>query len=171
MELRDEIETVLRAWHAYEVGRGSPEIIDFDCHPTDAEIEPAGDRLAVHRRLTELLKRAEKDGNADLISRLTADLAYLGAILGERPPLADYISATQGCGAAGWPEAYVARRGEEARQALAAVGIGWGPETAEELHEFEGPMDIADASDAIREAAADHESAVRGATGSDAGTS
>src|SRR4051794_6822651 len=110
MSLREEIETVLRAWNAYEISRGGSPIVDYDCSPDAPEPEPAPDRLSVHRRL-RALRVASSDG--PLTSRLDADLAYLGALLGERPPFANYIRATQGCGVAGWPDDYVAERFEQ----------------------------------------------------------
>lgn len=168
MDLRDEIEATLRAWNAYELNRGSAAIIDFDCHPTGAPPEPAGSRLEVYRRLGDLQARAHEAGSHWLITRLDADLAYLAALLGEHLPLADYLRATQGCGAAGWPADYITARGEQARAALAAFGVAWGPDTADDLLDAEGPMNIGDAPDAIRQATDDHESDVRLATGSDA---
>lgn len=164
MRLRDETERVLRAWNAHETARGGSPIIDFDCRPEGPEPEPASDRLAVHRRLAEL--RADAAG--PVAARLDADLAYLGALLGERPPLGDYVRRTQGCGTAGWPEEYVAERGDRARAALADLGIGWGPGANAELRRLEGPLDVRDAPDAIRQAAAELEPAVREATGSTA---
>ncbi|MBO2459904.1 hypothetical protein [Actinomadura violacea] len=164
MRLRDETERVLRAWNAHEVARGGSPIIDFDCRPGGPEPEPAPDRLTVLRRLAEL--RAGADG--PVADRLDADLAYLGALLGERPPLGDYVRRTQGCGTAGWPAEYVAERRDRARAALSALGIGWGPRASAELRRVEGPLDVGDAPDAIREAAAELEPAVREATGSTA---
>src|SRR4051812_5552382 len=120
MSLRDEVETALRAWNAYEVENGGSPIIDFDCFPHRPQPEPVADRLTGYRRLAEL--RSAADGA--LASRLDADLAYLGAVLGERPPLSDYIRSTQGCAAAGWPDDYVEGRGEMARGALADLDIG-----------------------------------------------
>ena len=168
MDLRDEIEATLRSWNGYELGRRSPAIIDFDCHPTNTKPEPAANRLQVHRQLTDLHARAEQTGQTRHATRLGADLAYLSALLGERRPLADYIRATQGCGAAGWPDDYITARGDEARQHLAALGITWGPTTGRDFTAHEGPLDTADAPDAIRQAAADYEPAVRNAVGSSA---
>ncbi len=168
MNLRDEIEATLRAWHAYETNRGSAAVIDFDCAPTTTATEPAASRLAVHQRLTDLYTRAAEAGADRLTTRITADLAYLGALLGEHRPLTDYVQATQGCPAAGWQDGYITHRGEQARQALAALGIQWGPDTARDLHAIEGPIETDEAPDAIRQAAADYEQAVRQATGSQA---
>ncbi|MFI0370391.1 hypothetical protein ACH35V_21190 [Actinomadura sp. 1N219] len=168
MNLRDEIETTLRAWHAYETARGTPAVIDFDCAPTTAHTEPATSRLDVHQRLTDLRTRAAEAGADHLTTRLTADLAYLGALLGEHRPLNDYVQATQGCTAAGWQDGYITHRGDQARQALAALGIQWGPDTARDLHGTEGPIETDEAPDAIRQAATDYEDAVRQATGSSA---
>ncbi|WP_131735876.1 hypothetical protein [Actinomadura roseirufa] len=168
MDLRDEIEQTLRAWHAYEVNRGSAAVIDFDCNPTDTATEPADSRLTVYLRLRELHTRAERDEATHLVSRLNADIAYLGALLGEHPPFAAYIRATQGCGAAGWHDGYITQRGDQARQALANLGVEWGPDTSRDLHTIEGPIETDEAPDAIRQAAADYEDAVRQATGSQA---
>lgn len=161
MRLRDEIETVLRAWDAYEIEHGGPPVVDFDCDPGGPAPAPAPDRLAVHRRLAELRLSATGPPAA----RLDADLAYLGALLGERRPLGEYVRATQGCDAAGWPEEYVAERAEQARAALADLGIGWGARTNAELREAEGLLDVSEAPDAIRQAADELEPAVREATG------
>lgn len=93
MSLRDEIEATLRAWHACEINRGSPADIDLDCHPIHEEPEPADNRLEVYRALGDPRARAEDAGAVHLLNRLDADRAYLGAVLGERLPLADYIPA------------------------------------------------------------------------------
>jgi hypothetical protein len=168
VDLREEIEATLRAWNAYELGRGSPAVIDFDCHPTDTPPDPAGNRLQVYRRLTELRVRAERTGDDRLAARLGADLAYCGALLGERLRFADYIRATQGCSAAGWQDGYITARADQARTALAALGIAWGPDTGKNLIALEGPIDTADAPDAIRQAAEEFEPAVRHAVASTA---
>lgn len=133
MSQRDEVERVLRAWNAHEVARGLPPIIDFDCAPTTAEPEPA-DRLTTYRHLAGMLPRL----TGPVAVRASADLAYLGALLGEHPPLADYVRATQGCDAAGWPTEYITERAEAARTALADLGIKWGPNTNADLRELEG---------------------------------
>lgn len=164
MGLRDEIETVILAWNAYEIGRDLNPVVDYDCHPIPDQTEPAGNRLAVYRQLTDL----RKDATGPLATRLDADLAYLGALLGERLPLADYVQATQGCGVVGWPEDYITACGETARKALDSIGIAWGPGTATELTRLEEPLPIEEAGDAIRQAAVDYEPAVRQATGTTA---
>ncbi|WP_308165860.1 hypothetical protein [Actinomadura sp. NEAU-AAG7] len=164
--VRDEVESALRAWHAYEVGRGCAPVIDFDCRPVEEEIEPARSRLDVYRRLIELRERAE--GVDCLAGRLDADIAYLGALLGEHRPLAEYVQVTQGCGAAGWSAEYVTAIGERARTALAGLGVGWGAVTDTELNEAEGPLDLDAAPEEIRQASDRFEPAVRKATGSTA---
>ncbi|GAA4234526.1 hypothetical protein GCM10022254_39560 [Actinomadura meridiana] len=160
MELRDEVENVLRAWDAYEIGHGGAPVIDFDCAPGGGAPEAAPDRLAVYRRLVELRERA----TGVVAVRLDADLAYLGALLGERLPLDDYVRATQGCGVAGWSDAYVAEQAEEVRKALGDLGIGWGARANAELREVEGLLDVKEAPDAIRQAAEELEPVVRAAT-------
>ncbi|WP_245627773.1 hypothetical protein [Actinomadura oligospora] len=162
--LRDEAEALLRGWHAYEVSRGAPEIIDFDCAPSGGEGELVADRLTARRGLVELRERA----SGWTASRLDADVAYLGALLGERLPLREYVRATQGCEALGWTDEYVAHRRDLAREALAGIGVTWGPDAARELRSVEGHVPNADAPDAIRAAADDFEDVVRELTGSDA---
>jgi hypothetical protein len=54
MCLRDEVEKALRAWDRYEAGRGGRPVIDYDCYPSDNEVEPAGSRLAVLYELERL---------------------------------------------------------------------------------------------------------------------
>lgn len=168
MTLRDETETIIRAWNAYEIKRGLPPVIDYDCHPESTEIEPASSRLAVYREICSLEHRAEESGDAELISRLAADRAYLAALLGERVPLSAYVQATQGCAAAGWPEEYIRERAEIARKSVDSLGISWGPELSDELEQLCEPVNAAEAPGIIRQAATDYEDALRRATGTDA---
>jgi hypothetical protein len=164
--LRDQIEQVLRSWHSYELGRGAPAIIDFDCHPSEHEVSPAQDRLQVHDQLAELREQAT---HAPILSeRLDADLAYLGALLGERQPLDEYLRRTQGCAAEGWSAAYVEARGRLARSHLAELGIGWHDATNTELESFEGRLEAEEVPDAIRRDADEFEPLVRRATGASA---
>jgi len=165
MTVRDDVEAVLRAWDAHERQRGATPIIDYDCHPMTGRVAPAASRLEVYDRLRELRRSA---GQSQLGQRIDADLAYLRALMGERAPLDDYVRATQGCPAAGWPDAYVTERGERAREHLAALGIPWGQDAEAKLEEAEGPLDVAAAPDAVRQAANELEDAVRLVTGSDA---
>ena len=44
--LRDRAEAALRAWNAYEVGRGAPAVIDFDCYPEGAAGKEAAALMA-----------------------------------------------------------------------------------------------------------------------------
>ncbi|RFU43497.1 hypothetical protein DZF91_00845 [Actinomadura logoneensis] len=162
--MRDEVEALLRGWHEYEVSRGAPEIVDFDCAPSAEEEEPVGDRLTLRSRLLELRDVA----SGWMASRLDADLAYVGALLGERLPLREYVRATQGCDALGWTDEYVAYRRELAREALAEVGVSWGADSARELRDVEGHVPNDGAPDAIRAATDEFEGVVRGLTGSDA---
>jgi hypothetical protein len=168
VNLRDEIEQALRSWNAHEVNRGASPIIDFDCYPENTQVEPATGRLAVYRRIGDLRRKAEEFGDRLLTERLDADRAYLGALMGERLPLTDYVLATQGCPAAGWSADYITERGEIARKSLDALGIVWGPKLASDLEQLSGPADASDAPDIIRQAASEYETAVRHATGTDA---
>jgi hypothetical protein len=166
VNLRDEIEQVIRAWNAYELARGCEPIIDFDCHPTDRPVTPAVSRVEVHQKLSAL--RAEADGVGVLTARLDADLSYIEALLGHRLPLGEYLSATQGCGGDGWSSEFVQWCGDRARAQLANLGIGWHASTDKDLAAAEGPLDAGKAPDAIRDAATGFEPRVRAITGSQA---
>ncbi|WP_170180511.1 hypothetical protein [Actinomadura pelletieri] len=67
---------------------------------------------------------------------------------------------------AGWPEEYVTERADQARSALADLGIRWDERTNAELRQAEGLLDASEAPEAIRQAAEDLEPLVRQATGS-----
>lgn len=166
MSLRDDIEHVIRSWNAYDTARGHAPVIDFDCHPTDAAVEPATSRVAVLKQLSDLRRRArEGDG---FVAVLDAHVAYLSAVMGEHLSLDDYVRATQGCPATGWPESHVRERGDIARKALADLGVEWSQDTDDQLADREGVLSPGDAGPAIRTAAAELEPAVRAATGSSA---
>ncbi len=168
MSLRDDIEGALRAWNAYEQTRGTPAIIDYDCAPTSESVTPAGNRLDVHTRLTELHRSALTADDPTLSQRIRAHLAYLEALLGVRTDLDSYVIHTQGCPPAGWPDEYITAIGDRARASLANLGITWGPDTDTDLTTAEIPVDPADAPDLIRTAATDAEPAVRTLAGTDA---
>jgi hypothetical protein len=168
VDLRDDAEQVLRSWNAYEIDRGADPVIDFDCYPTDVKAEPATARLAVHRQLGELLGRAERAQESSLAAVLQAHRTYLSALMGERLPLSQYVVATQGCPANGWPDDYVKARGDIARKSLDALGISWGPGLRDDLEQLCEPIEATDAPDLIREAARQYEPAVRRVTGTQA---
>ena len=168
MSLRDDVETVLRSWDAHETARGNPGIIDYDCHPTDADVQPAPDRLHVLTRLTALYQQARKRDAAPVADRVRADLTYLRALLGERLPIEQYIRDTQGCEPVGWTDLDLERRRTLAIDALATIGITWGPGLDADLRQQEGPLPAEEAGDAIRAAAKALEPAVRELTGSSA---
>nr|WP_241841817.1 hypothetical protein [Pseudofrankia sp. BMG5.36] len=161
MRLRDDIERTLRAWDAHETARKAAPVIDFDCAPRPGTVTAAPSRLDVYSTLTELSARAEDEGDQVCAEQLRAHLAYLGAVLGERPPLDDYLTATQGCPAAGWPDEYVTAVGERAHAALADIGIPWDATTDSQLREAEGPIDATDAPEMIQATASEAEPAVR----------
>jgi len=166
--LRDEIETVLRGWDAHERHRGATPLIDYDFFPRDGEVEPAGSRLEVFQRLSDLQDRLNGAADRYISSRLTADLAYLRALMGERDPLSSYVAQTQGCAAGGWPPGYVTEVGALARDQLAALGIPWDASTSERWEKLEGPLTIDDAATAIRRAADEYAPAVRALVGTTA---
>ncbi|HSV68345.1 MAG TPA: hypothetical protein VLJ59_20960 [Mycobacteriales bacterium] len=167
MNLRDRVEAALCAWDGYEAGKGAPRVIDYDCRPTRDEVKPANNRLAVYRELHALYHEANSAGETRIACRVAADLAYLGALLGERPDIETFIRLTQGCAARGWPPEYVTARGKLARDTLKALGVTWGPNTTVELDSSEGVADAGEAPDAIRHAADELEPLVRQLTGAD----
>jgi hypothetical protein len=167
--LRDQVEAVLTSWDVYERDRGSPQVIDYDCRPTGEPAKAASGRLEVFSQLCELFTRcADEDGSRQIVARLESDLTYLRAMLGERMPLRDYVRRTQGCDVAGWPDEYVQSRAALAQDALARLGIGWDERTTSELSRREAALDVEQAPDVIRSAAAELAPAVRKATGADA---
>ncbi|WP_239382297.1 MULTISPECIES: hypothetical protein [unclassified Frankia] len=168
MRLRDDIEQTLRAWDAYETARQAAPIIDFDCVPPPDPVTAAPSRVDVHSALSALSAQAADEGDQVCAEQLRAHLTYLGALLGEHPPLDDYLTATQGCPAAGWPDEYVTAIGDRARTALADLGVSWDATTDHQLRETEGPVDITDAPEMIRAAATEAEPAVRALADTDA---
>ncbi|CAJ64075.1 MULTISPECIES: hypothetical protein [Frankia] len=165
MILRDDIETTLRAWDAYERARGCPPVVDFDCAPPDTAPAPVAHRLDAHERLTDLHHRAVAEGEQRFADRIGAHLAYLQALLGERQPLDAYVRATQGCGVAGWPDSHVTACRNRAIAALESLGVSWGPDTARDLDRLEGRVSEDKVADLMRAAAVDLEPAVRRITG------
>ncbi|GAA4718829.1 hypothetical protein [Phytohabitans rumicis] len=168
MRLRDEVEATLRSWDAYERERGTTPIIDYDCHPAADPAEPAASRLHVLTTLQRLYHARGDQADDPIGPRLRADIAYLRALLGERVPLAEYIGQTQGCGSAGWPQEYVARREADARASVERLGVAWGADTLDHLAEREGRLAPDEAPDAIRRAAVELEPIVRKMVDTDA---
>ena len=158
-QLRDEAEAVIDAWNAYEIARGQEPIIDYDCRAGHPSPPPSSSRFEVLDQVEQLRQRA--DAHPTVLARLAADEAYLRALLGERRPLADYLRETQGVSSAGWSLDYLHEQGELVRELLADQGITWGPRTANDLRELEGPIGADAIPDAIRQAASDLEPVVR----------
>jgi hypothetical protein len=167
MSLRDDVEALLTGWDAHERARGAAPVIDFDCRPElERQAVDVTDRLDVLQRVEALLADVEAAGEDRLVARLTADRAYLRALLSERLPLDVYVEQTQGAPARGWPVEYVQQVRADAVDALAEVGVKWGAGTADELEAAEGgPLAVEDAGDEIRQAAGELEDAVRQAVG------
>ena len=165
MPLRDELESVLRAWNIYEIARNAPAVIDFDCYPesSDSTHDPL-DRLSAYRKLLSIHRAAAEQDDTALAERVNAHLTYLRALMGERAPLDEYVLATQGCHAKGWPQSYIQQIGETARSCLNAIGVRWDANTRSELANIEQAIDSLDAPDAIEQAARDLEPSVRQAT-------
>lgn len=167
MTLRDEVESAICAWDAYEKTRSGPKVIDYDCRPDPTDQEPRG-RLETYRLLSGLSTEADKNGDAAMVRRIGAHLAYLRALLGERPVLDQYVQATQGCAAAGWPDDYVSGVGDVARSYLDGIGVPWGPDTEKELNEAEGQVELEAVPDEIRALTDKYDPLVRAATGTTA---
>jgi hypothetical protein len=169
MSLRDDLEAILRAWNSYELARQAPAVIDFDCYPQSKQsVEQPLNRLSAYRRLQAISQAASDQGDLALTERANAHLAYLRALMGEHPSLDNYVMATQGCHAKGWPESYIEQVGEKARSYLDALDVQWNADTRTRLIEIEQAIDPADAPEAIEQAATELEPAVRLATGATA---
>lgn len=166
MSLRNDIESALRSWDAYEKNRGAAPVIDFDCYPCADTISPVSSRIIARECLADLLDQASAEGYNDLAHRVRAPLAYLEALLGVRTPLRQYVQATQGCDAVGWSADYITAVGETARDHLAAVDVPWDATTDDALNRIEEPLDTVDAPDAVREAGQQLEGLVRSAVDS-----
>jgi hypothetical protein len=168
VRLRDEVEAALRSWDAYERERGTAPIIDYDCRPLAGPVKPASSRLQVFTALQRLYTASKDQADEAVGSRVLGDLAYLRALMGERPPLAEYIEQTQGCGSAGWSQEYLARREADARTAVERLGIAWNADTPNRLAERETRLTAEQAPDAIRREAAELEPMVRKLVDTDA---
>ncbi|MEM8925018.1 MAG: hypothetical protein AAGD35_16045 [Actinomycetota bacterium] len=168
MSTRDDVESLLKGWDAHERSNGRQPIVDFDCFPEGPEADEISSRIQVYERLVELLDRARADDNDWLIGRLRADIAYVSAMLGQRLPLADYIRETQGATPVRWPDDYVERRRVEAVEALAGLGIDWGPSTLNDLEDSEGRISPQETADEIRAEAERFEAQVRELVDTDA---
>jgi hypothetical protein len=168
MQLRDTAESLLRGWDKLERSEGRPAIIDFDCYPDGPPPADIASRIQVLEQLTSLLDQAQQTDNHWLIGRLTADLTYVRALLGERLPLSQYVERTQGAPANPWPPSYIEQRKQEAIDALRALGIAWGPNTTKDLEQLEGCLTAQETADEIRSEAERLEDAVRGYVGTDA---
>jgi hypothetical protein len=167
--LRDQAEALLRGWDAYERARGGEPVIDFDCHPNGADqIRPVSSRREVLDQVEQLLARAYQHDEQSVSERLTADRAYLLALLGSRTPLVPYLAATQGTAAAGWSSDYLDSRLSAVKDDLTVFGLSWGPDLLAQLDDVEGPIEPAEAGEAIRQAAVELEPEMRRLTGSSA---
>jgi hypothetical protein len=169
--VRDEAERVIRAWDAHETARGARPVVDYDCAPPppgSPVIAPASSRLAVLTRLTGLRDRAGAAGDTTVATALDAHVAYLGHVLGERPPLESYVERTQGIRPVPWPDDYTESVETRARQAIHDAGLQWGPRTMSDLAELDGVIDLQTARDRVVDVAAQAEPAVRALAGTDA---
>lgn len=169
MKLRDRAEAVLRRWNAYEIGRGAPPVIDFDCYPEgDAGEKPAAGRLAVRAELLDLRAEARDTGLVEIEERLGASVAYLDALLGVRAPLGEYIRATQGCEARGWSDEYIETVRLVAVGELERLGVPWDANLNTALRAVEGPIPDADAATVIQKYAREMEDDARQLADTDA---
>lgn len=169
VNLRDEIESVLRSWNRHEIERKAPPIVDFDCHPPARVNSAKFDRIQVREQLVGLLEVASNDSATQhLHDRVSAAITYLDALVGERMPIREYIKATQGCDAEGWSDSYIAKVRDTAIQHLDRVGVTWGPSTMDDLTNAEVVLDPAAAPEVIKHYAKALEENVRGLANTDA---
>ena len=169
MTLRDRTEAALRAWNLYEVGRGAPAVIDFDCYPEgDTGRAAASSRVAVREELAALRAEASDAGLLEVKERLDASLAYIDALLGVRLPLDEYVQATQGCSARGWSDDYIESVWLVAVAELERLGVTWDANTATALKAVEGPIAEEDAAAVIQKYAREMEDDVRRLADTDA---
>lgn len=168
LPLRDELEGILRGWNAYELSRGAAPIIDFDFRPDLTDAVCITSRLEALSRCSSVLSRAEAEGDYWVAARARADATYLRALLGERPPIEEYLARTQGCVARPWPEDYLDARRSAAIAHLGALGVAWGPATADDHRQVQGPISVEEAEEQIRKASEGFADAVRAVTGATA---
>ncbi|WP_281689915.1 hypothetical protein [Pseudonocardia thermophila] len=169
MTLRDRAEAALRAWNRYEIGRGAPPVVDFDCYPEGAgDVQAASSRVAVRTELAALQSEARGSGAVEIDERLGASIAYLDALLGARLPLDEYVRVTQGCDARGWSDEYLESVRSVAVGELERLGVPWNAETGNALKAVEGPIADADAAAVIQKYARDMEDDVRRLADTDA---
>lgn len=163
MLLRDELDAVVQAWHEYEAERGGLRIIDYDCTPRQyfAAGLDVTSRLDVLQRLVQVRDKASRSGDDSLVAVANAHIAYIRALLGSRPDLDSFISATQGCAANGWPESYLDQTRDCAIKYLGDLGVSWSNNTLRDLESIEEPISASLAPRAIRQEAEELESAVR----------
>jgi hypothetical protein len=165
---RDQLEAVLRGWNAYELGRGAAPVIDYDLRPDVTDAEPVRSRFGAYQRCVELAEAADERGEAAVAARAWAEVAHLGALLGERPALSDYLRATQGSEPAGWTDDYLLHRRDIARAGVGGLGVAWGPDTTKELRRQRKTFDREEAVALMRSVAAAYEPEVRALTGATA---
>lgn len=158
MELRDRAEHAIRRFHALELANGGDPVIDYDCAPTTEHIEPYPDRFTALDDLTALQQETE---GGPVAEQLTAHATYLAALMGERLPLDDYLRRTQGCGADGWSDEYLAHRRDQAKAALTDLGISWGEKCRSDLRALDEQLDPAEVTEVIQQYAAEYESFIR----------
>jgi hypothetical protein len=168
VSLRDQTEHTLRAWDAYERGRGASPVIDFDCYPDGAADSKSVGRIDTLRALEQLEQEGANAGRDDIVTIIRAHIAYLRAVLGERTPLDEYMRATQGCPASGWTSERIECVRASAVQAMEGLGVAWSANTESDLEALEGPVPAEQAKDVILASAADFETRVRALTGATA---
>ena len=167
MSIHHDLEQVVRSWHALEAGYDDGVVvIDYDCAVDVHETTPGRDRLSVLEQLTSIRDCTVDEPAVHGVA--TANATLLGALLGERSDLNNYMAQTQGCHANGWTRDYVDYVGNVARTMLAELGIEWGAHTDAALRERGAPLHPSKVGSAIRSHADAAESAVRALTGAGA---
>lgn len=146
-----------------ELSLGSDPVIDYDCAPTDYDIEPYADRITA---LGGLVALKRQDLTRSHFEQIQSHATYLAALLGERLPLSAFVRRTQGCNVSGWTEEYLRHRQELAQRALTDLGISWSARTFEELGVLEPSIPAESVGDQIKTYAAQYERDVRETVGS-----
>lgn len=160
MEVREQIERLVRGWNDFETDAGADPVIDYNCAPQIGGDRVEG-RFAVLDRLTAL--REVADG--EVAPTIDAHVSYLQALLGRRIELGDYIRATQGCPARAWSAGHVDTAEQVARTAVNEVDVRWDGSTRASLAALSDAIDVADAGEVIRGYALEYEPLVRSLTG------
>jgi hypothetical protein len=143
-DLNHEIASFYRRWHDFESSQqDNAQVIDFDFWPGEIEGNyPRFDnRFGVFKSLGSIQERLAAADPKDfsnhtfLTQKLKGSNAYLRALMGERIPFQEYISATLGFQPVRLDESMFAAMVEDLQEPLTKKGITWRSEDAERYRE------------------------------------